>query len=95
MGYCQDLDRAIDRTEQYLEWKSPNGDPTHVRRVLDAILPHANVSELELLPYHRFGDSKYGFLGRVYALEDFATPTAERLQQLRRRIAQRFEQRGT
>jgi pyruvate formate lyase activating enzyme len=72
-----------------------NDSEEHIDAVLDAILPHANVSELELLPYHRFGDSKYGFLGRVYALEDFATPSAERLQLLRRRIAQRFEQRGT
>ena len=72
-----------------------NDSEAHIDAVLDAILPYPNVSELELLPYHRFGDSKYGFLGRVYALEDFAAPTAERMQQLRRWIAQRFEQRGT
>jgi pyruvate formate lyase activating enzyme len=61
--------------------------------VLDSIAPYPNVAALELLPYHRFGDSKYGFLGRVYALEDFTPPSAERIARLRRRIAQRLEQR--
>ena len=70
-----------------------NDDEAHIDAVLDAIAAHPNVVELELLPYHRFGDSKYGFLGRVYALEDFSPPSAERLEHLRRRIAQRFLQR--
>lgn len=70
-----------------------NDDDRHIDAVLDAVAPYPNVSTLELLPYHRFGDNKYGFLGRIYALEDFAAPTAERLHQLRQRIAQRFEQR--
>ena len=34
----------------------------HVRSVLACIEPYANVVQLELLPYHRFGGSKYGFL---------------------------------
>ncbi len=70
-----------------------NDDEAHIDAVLDRVLPYACVSELELLPYHRFGDSKYAFLGRVYALEDFAAPTVERLQQLRERIEFRFAQR--
>ncbi len=70
-----------------------NDDETHIDAVLDRLLPHDNVSELELLPYHRFGDSKYGFLGRIYALEDFSPPTAARLASLRQRIHERFTQR--
>lgn len=54
----------------------------HVRSVLACIEPYANVVQLELLPYHRFGGSKYGFLGRIYELEDFEPPTAETLQRL-------------
>jgi pyruvate formate lyase activating enzyme len=72
-----------------------NDDEAHIDAVLGAIAPYPNVVELELLPYHRFGDSKYGFLGRVYALEDFSPPPAERLEQLRHRIAQRLGQRTT
>lgn len=60
---------------------------------IDAVLPYPNVSELELLPYHRYGDSKYGFLGQVYALEDFTPPAPELLQRLRQRIHERFAQR--
>lgn len=55
-----------------------NDDEAHIDAVLDAIAPYPNVVELELLPYHRFGDSKYGFLGREYGLEDFSPPPAAR-----------------
>jgi pyruvate formate lyase activating enzyme len=72
-----------------------NDTESHIDAVLAAVLPYPNISELELLPYHRYGDSKYGFLGQVYALEDFTAPTAERLQQLRERIAQGFAHRET
>lgn len=72
-----------------------NDDEAQIDAVLDAVLPWPNVSALELLPYHGFGDSKYGLLGSVYELEDFSPPAAERLEQLRRRISARFEQRRT
>jgi pyruvate formate lyase activating enzyme len=70
-----------------------NDDEAHIDAVIDAIAPYENVVELELLPYHRYGDSKYAFLGRLYALEDFSPPAAERVQHLRRRIAQRLPER--
>jgi pyruvate formate lyase activating enzyme len=64
-----------------------NDDEAHIDAVLDAILPYPNVVELELLPYHGYGDSKYGVLGRLYALEEFSAPPAERVAQLCARIA--------
>lgn len=70
-----------------------NDDEAHIDAVLDAVLPYPNVSELELLPYHRFGDSKYEFLGQVYALEDFTPPAPEPLARLRQRINERFKER--
>lgn len=39
---------------------------------------------MELLPYHRFGVSKYSQLNRGYELEDVREPTEEHLQRLRR-----------
>jgi pyruvate formate lyase activating enzyme len=54
-----------------------NDDEEHIRAVLEFIRPHKNVIEYELLPYHRFGTSKYGFLGKVYELDDFTTPSDE------------------
>jgi pyruvate-formate lyase-activating enzyme len=42
-----------------------------------------NVVDCELLPYLRFGESKYGFLGRIYEMQDFDPPSAELLARLR------------
>ena len=41
-----------------------NDDEEHIRAVLEFIRPHKNVIDYELLPYHRFGTSKYEFLDR-------------------------------
>jgi pyruvate formate lyase activating enzyme len=67
-----------------------NDDEEHIRSVLEFIRPHKNVIDYELLPYHRFGESKYGFLGRVYGMRDFTSPTPERMQQLQALIDQAF-----
>jgi threonine dehydrogenase-like Zn-dependent dehydrogenase len=50
-----------------------------------------NVIGYELLPYHRFGESKYGFLGMVYELEDFRSPTPDSLQRLQAIIDEAFD----
>jgi pyruvate formate lyase activating enzyme len=67
-----------------------NDDEAHLRAVLDFIRPHPNVINYELLPYFRFGESKYGFLGRVYEMEDFQPPKAEVIAQLRTLIDAAF-----
>ena len=67
-----------------------NDDEAHIRAVLAFIRPHKNVIDYELLPYFRFGESKYGFLGRVYELADFQPPTAESLAKLRAIIDEAF-----
>ena len=48
-----------------------NDDEEHIRATLAFIKPYKNVVDYELLPYHRFGESKYEFLGRVYEMMDF------------------------
>jgi len=67
-----------------------NDDEEHIRAVLAFIRPHQNVIGYELLPYHRFGESKYGFLGRVYELEDFRSPAPEALRRLQAAIDEAF-----
>jgi pyruvate formate lyase activating enzyme len=67
-----------------------NDDEEHIRAVLAFIRPHQNVIDYELLPYHRFGESKYGFLGRVYELEDFGSPSPESLRRLQAIIDDAF-----
>jgi len=67
-----------------------NDDEEHIRAVLDLIRPYPNVVDCELLPYMRFGESKYEFLGRIYEMKDFEPPTPETLQRLRAIIDEAF-----
>lgn len=71
-----------------------NDDEEHIRAVLAFIRPHTNVIDYELLPYHRFGESKYDFLGRVYELDDFQTPAPEKIASLRGIIDESFGRAG-
>jgi pyruvate formate lyase activating enzyme len=67
-----------------------NDDEEHIRAVLEFIRPHKNVIDYELLPYHRFGTGKYEFLGQVYELSDFTTPSDESVQRLQGIIDEAF-----
>jgi pyruvate formate lyase activating enzyme len=67
-----------------------NDDEEHIRATLAFIRPHPNVIDYELLPYMRFGVSKYGFLGRVYEMQDFEPPTEAKLAALRAIIDEAF-----
>ena len=60
-----------------------NDDETQIDAVLDRIASYSNVTELELLSYHGYGESKYGFIGRERAREEFAAPDADRIAHLR------------
>jgi pyruvate formate lyase activating enzyme len=67
-----------------------NDDEEHIRAVLDFIKPYKNVIDYELLPYMRFGESKYGFLGKVYEMQDFDPPAAEVMRRLQAIIDEAF-----
>lgn len=67
-----------------------NDDENHIRSVLEFIRPYKNVIDYELLPYFRYGESKYGFLGRIYEMKDFEPPTSESLARLRAIIDEAF-----
>jgi len=67
-----------------------NDDEEHVRATLEFIKPYKNVVEYELLPYHRFGEGKYAFLGKIYGMMDFDSPTPETVQRLRALIDEAF-----
>ena len=71
-----------------------NDDEEHIRAVLAFIRPYKNVVDYELLPYHRFGENKYTFLGQVYELEDFQPPAPETLKRLRAIIDDAFGRKG-
>jgi pyruvate formate lyase activating enzyme len=67
-----------------------NDDEEHIRTVLSFIRPYKNVIDYELLPYMRFGEGKYGFLGRIYEMQDFNPPTPETLKRLQAIIDEAF-----
>ena len=52
--------------------------------------PYKNVVDYELLPYHRYGEAKYGFLGKVYELADFESSPPETMNYLRSIIDEAF-----
>jgi pyruvate formate lyase activating enzyme len=49
-----------------------------------------NVIDYELLPYHRFGLGKYEYLGKVYELDDYQTPSNELVKHLQAIIDEAF-----
>jgi pyruvate formate lyase activating enzyme len=67
-----------------------NDDDEHIRAVLEFIRPYKNVIDYQLLPYHRYGETKYGFLGRVYQLKDFESVPAETIRRLQAIIDEAF-----
>ncbi len=67
-----------------------NDDEEHIRATLEFIRPYKNVIEYELLPYHRFGEAKYEFLGAVYEMEDFTSPSQETVRRFRAIIDESF-----
>ncbi|MEI7900643.1 MAG: glycyl-radical enzyme activating protein [bacterium] len=71
-----------------------NADEEHIRSVLAFIKPYKNVSDYELLPYHRFGLGKYELLGEVYELDDYKTPSAEVVAHLQSLIDEAFGRTG-
>jgi pyruvate formate lyase activating enzyme len=71
-----------------------NADEEHIRAVLAFIRPYKNVIDYELLPYHRFGSGKYEYLGKVYELADYKTPSDELVEHLRAIIDEAFGRTG-
>lgn len=71
-----------------------NDDEEHIRTVLAFISPYKNVVDYQLLPYHRYGEGKYGYLGRVYALKDFPSLPNETLHRLQAIVDEAFGRAG-
>lgn len=76
----------IARKEKDLVFRVPligdiNTDPENIESVARFTV-EAGVKEVHLLPYHRFGESKYKKLGRSYTVRAF-TPDKETINSLR------------
>ena len=60
-----------------------NADAETVRAIA-TLARELGIAELQFLPYHRLGESKYQTLGRNYLLEGVTPPSAEEIQTLKR-----------
>ncbi len=58
-----------------------NDDPNEMSEV-GAFAKELGVSELHLLPYHKYGSPKYAALGLDYSLAELAPPPASQMEQL-------------
>ena len=67
-----------------------NADEDFIRAVLAFIRPHKNVIDWELLPYHRFGLGKYEYLGKVYELDDYQTPSEDLVKRFQAMIDEAY-----
>jgi len=47
-----------------------NDNPEEIQSITEFARLMLNVSEIHLLPYHRFGENKYALLGRAYPLQE-------------------------
>ena len=61
-----------------------NDSVAHFRGIADLFANAGCVAYVELLPYHRLGESKWERLGEAYALAGLRAPTREHLEELAR-----------
>jgi len=64
-----------------------NDDDKNIQDTMDFVLSLPRVEEINLLPYHRLGESKYRRLGRRYELERIKAVSAEKIDSIWRTFA--------
>jgi pyruvate formate lyase activating enzyme len=57
-----------------------NDKPEHIEALADYLKPMTNVKRVEILPFHKMGESKWERLGLDYTLKDTPTPSQEQVQ---------------
>ena len=56
----------------------------NINQIKDYASSLKNVREIDILAYHRMGESKYEKLGLEYKLKGLATPSSERMQEIKK-----------
>jgi pyruvate formate lyase activating enzyme len=60
-----------------------NDSAEEIQAIVEFVESAGGASAYELLPYHRFGEPKYGKLGRAYPLDPVEAPSEEEMAALR------------
>lgn len=68
-----------------------NDSPEHIRAIVEFLGELPGSVAYELLPYHRFGEAKYGQLGKACPLKGLVPPSKEHMEDLRQ-IMERDEE---
>lgn len=63
-----------------------NSDDCNIIETASFVKKNIDKPEIELLPYHSFGDEKYEVIGIDKPSRDFKTPSADRLKELKKLI---------
>ena len=63
--------------------ESVNSDEENIRRTASFLKENLKNPKLELLPYHSFGDEKYGALGLEVPSRKFAAPSLESMEKFK------------
>ncbi|MFT7558835.1 MAG: pyruvate formate lyase activating enzyme [Flavobacteriales bacterium] len=58
-------------------------DEQDIRRLAEYIAPMKNIERIELLPYHKMGDSKWSEFGSENPLKGVVSPTIEKMKALK------------
>ena len=57
---------------------------SNVNQIKEYVASLKSIREIDILAYHRMGESKYEKLGLEYKLKGLATPSSERMQELKK-----------
>ena len=60
-----------------------NDTPEEIAQIAAFAKSLGTVEELHLLPYHRYGEDKYSYLGRDYTMSHIETPTDDKMEILK------------
>lgn len=66
--------------------KNINDTDEHIDQVIDLIKDMENVSQVNLLEYHRMGENKYDRLDLEYTLKSYDKPEAERMREIKEKF---------
>jgi len=63
-----------------------NDNPDEIHNIAEFARLMSNVDTLHLLPYHSFGENKYGLLGRIYPMGEAESIAESKMELLKKEV---------